>query len=353
VKFRLFILAFVVVSMGLAISCKPKPKPIPGRYYTGMLLNTPYEIDVVGDSTDYQPAIDSIFHNFEVCFSQTNPNSVMMRYNAYQRRDSAFAFYDTSKVFGIVYDLAMDFRERSLQYYDPTTNPLKREWLRVNMSGKDLEPNLDSLYAFVGFDGAKMDLNEVDDDQHRYQVTYLRKADPRIEADFTNLACAYAMDMLGAYLDDKKVPQYRIKHGSRILAHGAMVDSLNTIALGISGDDQDQKMHLLNRALVYKGPREKQQMVDITYGYPVENEIMYSGVSARTVAESEVFSEAFMIMGFDAAAKWYEANEESDVQSFMVLQKGKDLLSTASTEGFDKMLVVPDSLANQEAQEPR
>ncbi len=86
-------------------------------------------------------------------------------------------------------------------------------------------------------------------------------------------------------------------------------------------------------------------MVDPTYGYPVSNEMVFVSVVAPTLTEAEVFSEAFMIMGLDRAAEYYTNNEQSRIESFMLYEREKQLQS-ASTEGFDRIMLHADSLEN-------
>jgi thiamine biosynthesis lipoprotein ApbE len=342
-------LVLLTVFAALLFACKKKKTtPFVGRFYSGLFFGVPYSVDVVGDSTDYQQAIDSILGNFERAFDLQRENSTLTRYNRFARTDSAFVFYDTTHVFGIVYDLAKELNRRTNQYYDPTTNPIKREWFRVKVAGKGEEPNLDSLYNFVMFDGAKLDLNEVEGDNHVYLRSQLRKADRRIEADFTGIASAYGLDQVSEYLKSKNVKQFRISRGAQLICYGNAVDSLNLQLLGISGTNQDPKIRLVNRSFCFKNFQDKAGMVDVTYGYPVDNELVYVGVSARTLVESEVFSEAFMIMGYENAGSWYqdETNQNSDVQSLMMFKAGDEIRS-ASTEGFDIMFVTPDSLQQE------
>jgi thiamine biosynthesis lipoprotein ApbE len=71
--------------------------------------------------------------------------------------------------------------------------------------------------------------------------------------------------------------------------------------------------------------------------------MVYVAVSAPSLAEAEVFSEAFMIMGLEKAAEYYELNEETQVQSFM-FYSDEQVLRNASTEDFDALLIFPDSV---------
>lgn len=327
------------------VACGEKPVPLVGRYYTGTLFGQPYFIDAVGDSTDFTSGIDSIIHGFEITYNVNNPNSVISLVNAYSRRDSVFRFNDSTRVFGMVFDLTSDMNAASLQYFDPTMGPLRRAWIVANSGGLP-EPNLDSIYNFVGFDGAKLDLNEMFDENNQYIESQVRKSDPRIEADFTTIASALAMDHIGEYLRNHSVTQYRIKYGKYILTHGAAVDSLNIVSLGVSQDSTDQQIRLQNLAFSFTNNLDKPAMIDPTYGYPVENEMVYVAVAAPSMVEAAVFAETFMMMGLEKAAEYYTNNAETNVQSFMFYLSDSTMHS-ASTVGFDNMIIAPDSVVEQ------
>lgn len=326
----------------LIVGCRETSKPLQGRQYNGLLFGLAYDIEIVGDSTNYQAGIDSIIQNFEEAFSLADPQSVLSRYNAFTRTDTMFVFNDSTRVFGLVYDLLKDYNRQSMGYYDPTTNPLKRIWFytRTNQLG---EPNLDSLFEFVGFDGAKMDLMEITGDDYQYQISHLRKSDPRLEADFTRFAASVAMDHLGDYFKSKNILQFRIIHDQKVLTSGAAVGGLNIIPMGLTNDSTDQKVRVLNRGFAYRQAEDKVQLVDPSYGYPVENEMMYVAVSAGTMAESEAFAEAFTIMGLDKMLEYYNTNPDTDIQSYVFYLDG-ETLNNASTNGFNSMLLT-DTLA--------
>jgi thiamine biosynthesis lipoprotein ApbE len=330
-KSCLGILLFSALLGLLMGGCGEKVKPLQGREYTGLMFGLPYHIEVVGDSTNYQQGLDSVIKTFEDAFSLADPKSVLSRYNAFSRKDTMFVFNDSTRVFGLVFDQLRDFNRHSMGYYDPTTNPMKRSWAQANFLQLG-EPNLDSLFEFVGFDGAKMDLTEVAEENYQYQISYLRKSDPRLEADFTRLAAAVAMDHLGDYFKSKNILQFRIIYRQ------------NVLTCGLGEDSTDQRVRILNRAFAYKVAEEKGELVDPTYGYPVENEMMYVAVSAKTMAESEVFAEAFTIMGLDKMMEYYTSNPETDIQSY-VFYLDNETLNNATTSGFNSMLI-SDSLAN-------
>lgn len=318
-----------------------KAKPLAGREYTGALFGKPYYIDVVGDSTDYAFQIDSILRIFERTFSLTDTSSVVSRFNRFDETDKTMIFNDSTKVFGIVFDIIRDLNKQSNQIIDPSTAPLKREWFKIKFAGLTGEPNLDSLYEFVSFDGVKIDLIEIDHPDGSYAHSMLRKKDKRSELDMTEIAAAYACDMLSDFFISKGVRQHRIKYDRGVLCRGIDVSDLNVITLGMSSDSTDQKIQLVNGAYAYCGMNEKAGLVDITYGYPAENELLFVGVSAKMMTTAVAFADAFMVMGFEQCSKWYEDNEDSGVQSFMLMRRDKEITS-ASTVGFDEMILVPE-----------
>ncbi len=342
------VLLFVIVLLWAISSCtdKPEPKPMVGRYYTGVLFSKPYAIDVVGDSTDYTASMDSVIAIYESIFNVLDPKSLVSRINRYGSKDSVFAFNDSTRAFGLVYDLARDLNRVTSQYYDPTIAPLRRAWM-VTKSRGELEPNLDSLFDFVGFDQSQrgrilFDMNELTLDGYRYSETQIRKPDVRSEFDFTGIAAAAALDQVAQILRDRKVAQFRITYGHSIICEGNTVDTLAIIPMGIGVDSADQFIRLPRGAFAYRSAQDKLSMIDPTYGYPVDNELVYVGIQAPSLVEAEVFTEAFMIMGLERASDYYAKNETSKIESFMLYNVDKNLQS-ASTEGFDQLMVYPDS----------
>ncbi|MEN9638576.1 MAG: hypothetical protein RLZZ262_444 [Bacteroidota bacterium] len=324
-------------------ACDDKKTYLVGKYYDGMLFGKKYQIDVVGDSTNYRAQIDSIIGVYEAAFDLSNPNSILSQFNRWQRKDSVFAFVDSSKVFGVVYSLVSDLNRYTNKYYDPTTNPLKRAWV-VSKSLGQKEPNLDSLFDFVGFDGAKIDLTEVTSDGYNYVESYVRKADPRIEMDLTNLAGAAALDQINQMFIDKGVLQVRIQYGRSYICHGSHSDSLRLAGLGFANDLGEQKIRLTNHAFTFRTADDKVGLVDPTYGYMVNNEMMYVATACPSLAQAEAFADAFAIMGIEQAGYYYQNDSNSVVQSYIFYLDEENQLRNASTVGFDGMLIIPEQI---------
>lgn len=330
-------LIFSCFAIALLVACGKKNTPFPGRQYTGTILGKSYSIDVVGDSTDLSKDIDSVNKLFASQFNLFSNESVIGKLNSFKNSDRAFVFKDSSLLFGIVFDLAKEANQKSKLSFDPTLNPIRREWYSRVFSGVGGEPNLDSLFQFVGFK-ENFDLNEISDDSGKYIQSNIRKKDPRSELDLTSIAVAYWADVISDLLSIKGASQYRINVEYITVCHGAIIDSLNIVPMNITGDTSDKSIRLINGAFSLKTAKEKRSMIDPSYGYPVDNEMIYVAVSSNRAVDAEVFSEAFMIMGIDQAFKWYEENEDSNIQSW-VFYKRENEITSASTEGFDRMII--------------
>lgn len=324
------LVVLLFVSLLFSSGCAEKTKPITGRTYSALLFGKPYTVDVVGDSTDYQSQFDSIIDNFQRLFDANKPESIIAQYNQLAANQNALEFKDSSLVFPIVFDLAKDLNRHTLLYYDPTVMPLKREWMVAKMSGTT--PNLDSLFEFVGFDGVKVDLLEMDGKNN------LRKSDKRIELDFSDIAKAVALDHISDFLKSKSVLQFKITYERDVITHGLEVDDLNIIPMGVTSDTSDIKIRLLDAAFSYTNTQDKMSLVDPTYGYPVENEMAYVGVIAPTLAEARIFAQAFLIMGIEKATEYYNAHEDGKIHSYMFYKDG-EMLRNASTNGFDNTII--------------
>lgn len=334
---RILIIASCFVFFIILFSqCGEKPQPIIGRAYSGLLFGKPYTIDVVGDSTDYQSQFDSIIHVFQSLFDTNDPMSIVAQFNNLQDIKTGLNFVDSTLVFGVVFDVAKDLNRHTLGYFDPTVMPLKREWMIAKMSGK-IEPNLDSLFEFVGFDEVRVDLIEREDSSG-IPKSNLRKRDKRVELDFSDLAKATALDHIGDFLISKGVLQFKISYSRDIITHGMEVDELNVLPMGVTSDTNDLQIRLTNRAFSYTNTQDKQGLVDPTYGYPVENEMAYVGVIAPRLVEAKIFAQAFLIMGYEKAGEYYSENEDSKIHSYMFYRQDNALRS-ASTNGFDEAII--------------
>ena len=172
-------------------------------------------------------------------------------------------------------------------------------------------------------------------DGYKYEETQLRKADPRIELDYGNFPFAYGLDLVDNFLKDRGVNSYKLSIDNIILCKSPSPDSLSIRRLGLV---DSLKVDQRNLAFATLTADQKTGLIDPTYGYPVDNSVMYVAVLAPDAARAQAYAQAFMIMGVDAMGTFYDSNKEEPVDAFIVFNvDGQNF--TASTPGFDSALI--------------
>jgi hypothetical protein len=191
---------------------------------------------------------------------------------------------------------------------------------------------------------AIVDFEEVEENGV-YKSSRIGKINPKIEMDLQKIGTALVFDKIVEFLKSKSksISQGTIRSDAWHVGFGTTIDSLNIVDMTMSGQKTGNRLRVVNRAYATYDSRNKVTMLDPNTLLPVFNEMFQSYISAKTVVESYVFSEAFMIMGVEGMGKFYESNSESDIQSLVYFMKSDSERSFASTENFDKMMVAPSN----------
>ena len=101
------ILFFATVLFGVVFqSCGDKTKTdagLIGRDYDRDFLGMKYTVSVVGDTTDYSFAFDSIENAVRMHIDASNPNSTCMLYNYASAESGYFEFTDYNRIMGVCF----------------------------------------------------------------------------------------------------------------------------------------------------------------------------------------------------------------------------------------------------------
>ncbi|MBL7942306.1 MAG: FAD:protein FMN transferase, partial [Flavobacteriales bacterium] len=244
------------------VSCGESKKDLPlMRKITGQCGPYAFEVVYGGDTTDFQHQIDSIFALVDITFNPNKAESVVARYNAFSRTDTMFCFDDHAYLFGSVYDIYKDVYRKTRGYLDPTVGPLESAWA----TSGSVAPDLDSLYAFIGFDEGLIDMIEKTDTAGQYVETQLRKADPRIRLNFGKFPYAYALDMVGGFLLEQDITDFRLILDDVVLCHGFSADAITAFPITLENDS----VRVINSGAAFRDLDDKMKMMDPAYGYPV------------------------------------------------------------------------------------
>ena len=315
-----------------------------GRDYDRDFLGMKYTVSVVGDTTDYSFAFDSIENAVRMHIDASNPNSTCMLYNYSNAETGFFEFTDYNRIMGVMLTMAREFNYRSGGCWDYTLSPAQVAWLPQLLNSTPKVPNLDSLKVFTGMYAANVDVEDVEENG-MYNSTRIRKNNPKVQIDLLKFGSAIVLDKIVDYLKEKNatVKQAVVKTDVWHAGFGAAVDSLNVSDMKTSGQNTGNLLRVVNRAYATFDARNKLSLLDPKTLSPVQNEMYQSYVSAKTIVESYVFAEAFMVMGVEGIGAFYEANAESDIQSLVYFMKADSERASASTENFNKMMVAPSN----------
>lgn len=315
-----------------------------GRDYDRDFLGMKYTVSVVGDTTDYSFAFDSIENAVRMHIDASNPNSTCMLYNYSNAETGFFEFTDYNRIMGVMLTMAREFNYRSGGCWDFTMSPAQVAWLPQLLNPTPKVPNIDSLKAFTGMYAANVDVEDVEENG-MYKSTRIRKNNPKVQIDLLKFGSAIVLDKIVEYLKEKNasVKQAVVKTDVWHAGFGAAVDSLNVLDMKSSGQNTGNLLRVVNRAYATFDARNKLSLLDPKTLSPVQNEMYQSYVSAKTIVESYVFAEAFMVMGVEGIGAFYEANADSDIQSLVYFMKSDSERASASTENFNKMMVAPSN----------
>ena len=315
--------------------CKTDHAGIPGRSYSGTLLGMKYEIDTPGDTIDRSDIIDSVFRSFELIFNSSSAHSLINEINNFKRTDTVFVVTDSTRLFGIVYDMASDLSRNTQRGWDPALAPLRRNLL---MNGSSAHVT-DTLLEACAFNDFNIRMQEHFDERGSYLKTSLLKRNLLIELDFTDIASALAVDYLAEAFVIHGVKSFRITHADDMLCQGLSGNELATVQLGIGTGGENPKVDVGNIAFARRDIEHKKSLIDPSTGYYSEGPVIYTAVVSPKLTEARIFCQAFIIQDLSSIADYYNQNPETNVHSFIFFQQG-DTIQNASTSGFDQRIVL-------------
>jgi thiamine biosynthesis lipoprotein ApbE len=342
------ILFFAILLFGILFhSCKNKNSttaPTIGREYDREFLGMKYKINVVGDTNDYTLAFDSIENSIKMHVDGSNPESTVIQYNTSPGTNGYFEFVDRNKMMGILVSLSKDMYRKSNGYWDFTLSPAQLAWLPQILSSSPKTPNIDSLMEFTGMSFAIVDIEDVEENGG-YKLSKIRKINPKVELDLQKIGSALVLDKIIEYLKikSKNISQATVRTDVWHSGFGTTVDSLNVLDMTMAGQKTGNMLRVVNRSYATFDSRNKVTLLDPKTLFPVYNEMYQSYVSSKTLVESYVFAEAFMVMAVEGIGHFYEQNAESDIQSLVYFMKSDTERASASTENFNKMMVTPSA----------
>ncbi|APG61411.1 FAD:protein FMN transferase [Christiangramia salexigens] len=333
---RLFVIA---TGLFLLLGCRDQgPKEI---FLSGEALGTTYNIKYFSEEPiRFEEALDSIIENVNASMSTYIPDSDISRIN-----DG-----DTSVVvdenFIRVFQASDKIYKESQGVFDPTVGVLVNAYgFGPDKALKELDSlKLDSLKRLVGFDNIRLTTDQK-----------IQKSSPAVYLDFNAIAKGFTIDLLGEYLEAKKVDNYLIELGGELRARGINLEKDSTWIVGIDDPAQSNTerslkaiLKLENMAMATSGNYRKFRIDSVTgekfvhtinpiSGKAVRSNLLSASVLADNCMLADGYATAFMALGLNRSKEMLSRVE--GVEVYLIYSNENGEIEIYSSPGFQKQII--------------
>ncbi len=204
-------------------------------------------------------------------------------------------------------EVARDMYELSGGAYDVTVKPLTEAWGFAGDVDEFVEPNIDSLLCFVGFDKIAVSDGRI------------IKTDARTQLDFNSLAKGYTVDLVAEALEERGIDSYMVNIGGEVRCAGTNArDEQWSIAIetpyegNVAMDSFEKIIYVSDCAVATSGNyrrfyltpdgRKVAHTIDPVSGRSVVSDLLSATVVAPTCIVADAAATMFMAMGSDGGA---------------------------------------------------
>lgn len=302
-------------------SCKEEVKEQVFRLQ-GTVFGTTYNITYKGTS-EYQKSIDSLFYLVNKSVSTYIPTSDISKING----GDTTVVVDT--IFTEVFKKSKRIFKETEGYFDPTVGNLVNAW---------------------GF-GPKKELNDLDSIQVKNHMKLvglnkvsiedgkIKKENSKIYLDFNSIAKGFGIDVVGRFLESKKIKNYLIEIGGEIRARGVSPKN-KPWRVGIDNPNTDGSrtisnfVDLSNMSMASSGNYRKYRIsesgkkyvhtINPKTGYAIESNLLAATVYAPTdCADVDAYATAFMAMGLERTKEFIKNHPKIKVVLLFMNDKGE------------------------------
>ncbi|MEM1259283.1 MAG: FAD:protein FMN transferase [Bacteroidota bacterium] len=296
----------------------------------GKAFGTTYSIIYLSHGQlDFQKEIDSVFNVVNQSMSTYIPSSDISRIN------DGDTLVVVDHMFKDVFELSRKVHQQSNGYFDPTVGALVNAWGFGPGEPIALDSSkVDSILQYVGFEKV-----------HLTPIGTVQKSFPEIYFDFNAIAKGYAIDRLGAMLNDKGIENYLVEVGGEVLTKGENKISNKKWTVGIDdpqaefGRQLKKVVSLEDRALASSGNYRKFRIdpltgekyvhtIDPRTGFTKNSKVLAASVVAENCAIADAYATTFMAMDLEDSKRLIDKlvnieayiiylDEEGNTQEFM------------------------------------
>lgn len=315
----------------VSISCKQKQKESQLVKLSGPVFGTGFNIQYAdNENSDYSKEIDSLFNDINKSLSTYIPDSDISKLNRNEISEVDHYFVE-------VFNTSKSIYLETEGVFDPTIGNVVNAWNFGAETNKFLTDSttIDSLMQFVGFNKIKLTNNTIS----KPVSTYL---------EFNAIAKGYGVDVIGEFLESKKITNYLVEIGGEIRVKGKNIEKGSPWKVGLDEPRFDGKqsvfkaLKLKNEAMATSGTYRKFKMdengnryahiIDTKTGYPTKTNILSVSVKAADCMTADAYATAFQAMGIEKVAKFLESHPE--LKAYFIYEDNDKNLKTLSLNNF-------------------
>jgi len=287
------------------------------------------------EARDFQNEIDSLLTEFDKSVSLWVPNSILSRVNRGEENIVLDDYFIQN------YNVSMEVAEQTKGAFDFTIGKLIKAWGFGFDANKTIEESMiDSLLNLSGYKKVRIEKGKV------IMETV------GISFDFNAVAQGYSVDLVGDFLEKENVTNYLVDIGGEVKARGQKPDG-SFWKVGIEKpadnktDDRSLKavVKLLDKSVATSGNYRKfyeedgirfSHTIDPKTGRPARNRLLSVSVLHQSTAYADAYATAFMVMGFEKAKTFVEA--DNSLEAFFIYSDSAKNYVTYATKGFAEII---------------
>ncbi len=316
-----------IVFISLLLSCSGEQK---NTKLSGTVFGTSYSI--IYDSDDsYETQFDSLFYEINKSMSTYQANSDISKLN---RNES----FEVDAHFIKVYDVSKEIFGQTEGAFDPTIGNVVNAWKFGSERTIEVVDSLkiDSLMQYVGCDKT-----------YRHENTII-KSNPNVYLEFNAIAKGYGVDVIGEFLENKKVNNYLVEIGGEIRVKGINSEKESNWKVGVEEPNFEGKQFILkaialqDEAMATSGTYRKfkvdengnrySHIIDTETGYPSKTNLLSISVIAKDCMTADAYATAFKAMGIEKVKTFLKSRPELKV--FLIFENENKEFETLALNGF-------------------
>ena len=310
------------------------------KYYThsGEIFGTRFNIKYEYNK-NLSKQIDSLLNNFNNCFSNYNPNSIISKINNNET-------HEINDLINNMFQTSFEVNQTTNGAFDITVAPIVNLWgfgWKKNHN-KNIPDSalIDSVLQYVGMDKIQVIGNKI------------VKTCPNVTVVVNAIAKGLSVDYISEYFDSLQIKNYLVEIGGEVYCKGINHKKKNWtlgIEKPIENSNYDNRENQIRIQINEKGiatsgnyrqflEYNKQKYghtIDPRTGYPAKNSLLSVSVISESTMLSDAYATAFMVSGLEESIKILENLKNIDVY-FIYLDENLNE-KTYATKGFENMYV--------------